>query len=184
MPRLVVIEAPAGCGKTHQGAEYVGELAAGSRDRVLILTHTHAACSVFAERTRGLGSHVEIRTIDSLIAQVATAYHAGLGVTADPMIWVRQRPNDGYTQLAGKVAVLLKRYPMIAEVVARRYRTVICDEYQDSSADQHAIAMALHGGGARLRIFADPMQKIFKEGNPYSWDSLLGSADTVVTSLE
>ncbi|WP_316199165.1 ATP-dependent helicase [Bradyrhizobium sp. SZCCHNS2002] len=177
--RLVVIEAPAGCGKTHQGAEYVAELAGASRDRVLILTHTHAACSVFAERTRGCGSHVEIRTIDSLIAQVATAYHAGLGVTADPMIWVRQRPNDGYAQLAGKVAVLLKRYPMIAQVIARRYPTIICDEHQDSSADQHAVAMSLHRGGGRLRIFADPVQKIFKEANPYSWDSLLESADSV-----
>lgn len=177
--RLVVIEAPAGCGKTHQGAEYVGELAASSRDRVLILTHTHAACSVFAERTRDCGSHVEIRTIDSLIARVATAYHAGLGITADPMIWVRQRPKDGYAQLAGKVAVLLKRYPMIAEAIARRYSTIICDEHQDSSVAQHAVAMSLHGGGGRLRIFADPMQSIFKEANSYSWNSLLQSADSV-----
>jgi DNA helicase-2/ATP-dependent DNA helicase PcrA len=50
--RLVVVEAPAGCGKTHQGADYVGEVAGNNRERVLILTHTHAACSVFAKRTR------------------------------------------------------------------------------------------------------------------------------------
>jgi hypothetical protein len=175
---LVVVEAPAGCGKTHQGAEYVGEVAGNNRERVLILTHTHAACSVFAERTRGLGSHVEIRTIDSLVAQVATAYHAGIGVTADPMIWVRQRP-DGYAQLAAKVAQLLQQYPMIARAVAKRYPIVICDEHQDSNADQHAIAMSLHGNGARIRLFADPMQKIFKESNPYSWDDLVGSADRV-----
>ncbi len=176
--RLVVVEAPAGCGKTHQGADYVGEVAGNNRERVLILTHTHAACSVFAERTRGIGSHVEIRTIDSLVAQVATAYHAGIGVSADPMIWVRQRP-EGYAQLAGKVAQLLQQYPMIGRAVAKRYPTVICDEHQDSSADQHAIAMSLHGNGARLRVFADPMQKIFKEANPYSWDGLVGSADRV-----
>jgi hypothetical protein len=176
--RLVVVEAPAGCGKTHQGADYVGEVAENSRERVLILTHTHAACSIFAERTRRMGSHVEIRTIDSLVAQVATAYHGGIGVTADPMIWVRQR-SDGYTQLAGKVAQLLQQYPMIGRAVAKRYPTVICDEHQDSSADQHAIAMSLHSNGARLRVFADPVQKIFREGNPYSWDVLIGSADTV-----
>jgi hypothetical protein len=175
---LVVVEAPAGCGKTHQGADYVGEVAGNNRERVLILTHTHAACSVFAERTRGIGAHVEIRTIDSLVAQVATAYHAGIGVTADPMIWVRQRP-DGYAQLAGKVARLLQQYPMIGRAVAKRYPIVICDEHQDSNADQHAIAMSLHGNGARLRVFADPMQKIFKEANPYSWDGLVGSADRV-----
>jgi hypothetical protein len=175
---LVVVEAPAGCGKTHQGADYVGEVAGNNRERVLILTHTHAACSVFAERPRGIGAHVEIRTIDSLVAQVATAYHAGIGVTADPMIWVRQRP-DGYAQLAGKVARLLQQYPMIGRAVAKRYPIVICDEHQDSNADQHAIAMSLHGNGARLRVFADPMQKIFKEANPYSWDGLVGSADRV-----
>jgi Rad3-related DNA helicase len=55
---LVVVEAPAGCGKTHQGAEYAVEVAENNRERVLILTHTHAACSVFGERTRGIGSHV------------------------------------------------------------------------------------------------------------------------------
>jgi DNA helicase-2/ATP-dependent DNA helicase PcrA len=176
--RLVVVEAPAGCGKTHQGAEYVGEVAGSSRERVLILTHTHAACSVFAKRTRSIGSHVEIRTIDSIIAQIATTYHAGIGVAADPMIWVRQRP-DGYAQLAGKVARLLQQYTMISRAAAKRYPTVICDEHQDSNADQHAIAMALHGNGARLRVFADPMQKIFKEANPYSWDGFIGSADRV-----
>lgn len=35
--RLVVIEAPAGCGKTHQGAEYAREIAQATDERVLIL---------------------------------------------------------------------------------------------------------------------------------------------------
>jgi hypothetical protein len=68
---------------------------------------------------------------------------------------------------------------MIAQSIAARYLTVICDEHQDSSGDQHAIAMSLHGGGANLRLFADPMQKIFKEANPYSWDELVRSAGVV-----
>jgi hypothetical protein len=81
---LVIIEAPAGCGKTHQGADYARDLAAtGDNGRPLILTHTHAACSVFAERTRGTNSRVDIRTIDSLIGQIAGAYHAGLGLPPD-----------------------------------------------------------------------------------------------------
>jgi len=63
--RLVVIEAPAGCGKTHQGAEYASEIARAVDGRLLILTHTHAACSVFAERTRDVGARVEVRTIDA-----------------------------------------------------------------------------------------------------------------------
>lgn len=179
---LVVVEAPAGCGKTHQGADYAKALS-GARDaqRMLILTHTHAACSVFAGRTRGAGSRVEIATIDSLIASIAGAYHAGLGVSADTAAWVRQR-KDGYGELALRVAALIKRHPMIATATARRYPVVLCDEHQDSSGDQHAIVMALAGQGSRVRIFADPMQRIFpdkpvKGALPrYDWDVLTGGA--------
>jgi hypothetical protein len=96
---LVVVEAPGGCGKTHQGADYAREVAAIRKGRLLILTHTHAACSVFAERTKGGGSRVEIRTVDSLIAHIATAYHVGLGLPADTTAWVREN-KDGYARIA------------------------------------------------------------------------------------
>lgn len=39
---LVVIEAPAGCGKTHQGAAYARDMAQGTRERLLIITHIQA----------------------------------------------------------------------------------------------------------------------------------------------
>jgi UvrD/REP helicase N-terminal domain len=77
-----------------------------------------------------------------------------------------------------KVAALLKSHPMIAASLARRYPTVICDEHQDSSGDQHSVVMGLLGQGARVRIFGDPMQDIFKgapvegAGRPYEWDEL------------
>ena len=160
---LVVVEAPAGCGKTYQGADYARELAvAGHSNRLLILTHTHAACSAFSEHTKRAGSRIEIRTIDSVIEQIASAYHTGLGLPADTNAWVRQC-EDGYAKLASKVAAILKRHPMIAASLAQRYPIVICDEHQDSSGDQHAVVMALLSQGARVRVFADPMQKIFKD---------------------
>ena len=56
---------------------------------------------------------------------------------------------------------MLKRYPPIAACLARRYPVVICDEHQDSNGERHAFVMSLHDQGARLRIFADPMQKVF-----------------------
>ncbi len=179
---LVLVEAPAGCGKTHQGADYAREIAvAGNSSRVLILTHTHAACSMFSDRTKGVGSRIEIRTIDSVIAQIASAHHAGLGLPADTTTWVRQQ-KDGHAKLAARVAALQKRYPMIATSLAQRYPVVICDEHQDSSGDQHSFVMALLGQGARLRVFADPMQDIFKERTiddaslPYDWDYLKDKA--------
>jgi DNA helicase-2/ATP-dependent DNA helicase PcrA len=160
---LVVVEAPAGCGKTYQGADYARELAGNGFNRPLILTHTHAACSMFADRTKDAGPRVEIRTIDSVIAHIASAYHAGLGLPADTAAWVRQRGDDGYAELAVKVAELLNRHPMIAASLAQRHPVVICDEHQDSSGDQHAVAMALLCQKARVRVFGDPMQKIFRD---------------------
>ena len=174
---LVVVEAPAGCGKTHQGAEYARDVAmAVGSSRLLILTHTHAACSIFADRTKEVESRVEIRTIDSVIAQIASAYHAGLGLPADTASWIRQR-EDGYAEIALKVAALLKRYPMIAASVSRRHPFIICDEHQDSSGDQHAIVMTLLNQGAKLRVFADPMQTIYQStGSVSLWDELTSQA--------
>jgi hypothetical protein len=179
---IVAVEAPAGCGKTTQGAEYAREIAAvGGSSRLLILTHTNAACSVFSDRTRDAGSRVEIRTIDGIIAQIASIYHIGLGLPADTAAWVRQRA-EGHADLAVKVAALLDRYPMIAASMAQRHPVVICDEHQDSSGDQHSIVMALVGQGSRLRVFADPMQKIFKDRTamgactPCDWNQLRSQA--------
>ena len=179
---LVVIEAPAGCGKTHQGAAYARDMAQGTRERLLIITHTHAACGVFADRTTGLGRHVEIRTIDSLIAQIGGAYHAGLGLPADIAAWTR-RTKHGHKILAARVAQLVARYPIVAAALATRYPTIVCDEHQDSSADQHAIVMALLRQGARVRIFGDPMQHIYKDdaaqgvSPPCDWAVLVGQAN-------
>lgn len=50
---------------------------------------------------------------------------------------------------------------MIAASLAQRHPVVICDEHQDSSGDQHAVAMALLNQKARLRVFGNPMQRIF-----------------------
>jgi hypothetical protein len=181
--KLVVIEAPAGCGKTYQGAEYAHEIAGTIGDgRILILAHTHAACDVFGVRTAAC-RRVEIRTIDSLIGQIAGVYHAPLGLPTDTNAWARSQ-RDGYSQLAAKVALLLRASPMIARSLAQRYPIVICDEHQDANPDQHTVAMACHEGGAAVRIFGDPMQRIFGsrkkeqiEADNQMWESLKQKAD-------
>ena len=159
---LVLIEAPAGCGKTYQGANYAaraaGKLRAG---RVLILTHTHAACGVFANATKQASRKAEIRTIDSIIVQIAAAYHQSLGLPADPYVWARQTGSGGFQAIASKVSRLLKRHPMICGALADRYPVVIADEHQDSSVDQEAVFLALRQAGARLRVFGDPVQRIY-----------------------
>jgi hypothetical protein len=147
----------------------------------LILTHTHAACSVFHSRTRGL-SHVEIRTIDSLVSELTDAYYQGLGLPPDTASWAR-REKDGYDKLAVKAAALIRRFPAIAAAMAQRYPIIICDEHQDSTSDRHGVAMALYGHGSLLRLFADPMQQVFEHGTSgegcplLEWTALTTAAD-------
>ena len=163
---LVVIEAPAGCGKTFQGAAYAREASQSlPQGRVLILTHTHGACGVFAERTRGLSSRVDIRTIDSLISQVSHVYRRALDLPDNLSTWAYQNNGEGFDIMATKVAGYMERHPIVREALARRYPLVICDEHQDASEAQHRVIAALRAGGARLRIFGDPLQAIFASGS-------------------
>jgi len=73
---------------------------------------------------------------------------------------------------------------MVTAALARRFPTLICDEHQDCTGDQHALCMALLDQGARLRVFADPMQHIYTHSPlPGSsptpdWAALANQADT------
>lgn len=184
--RLVVVEAPAGCGKTFQGAQYASEIAEKiERGRVLILTHTHAASDVFASRTQSAKGRVDSRTIDSFIGQIAGAYHLALDLPTDTGSWARSR-KGGYGELAAKVANLLSASPMVVQSLARRYPIVIFDEHQDASADQHALALACHAGGMSVRVFGDPMQRIYGsrkkqdiEADDQRWSGLKQLANAV-----
>lgn len=180
---LVLVEAPAGCGKTYQGAEYakdlLPELLPG---RLLILTHTHAACDVFAERVKGCGGRVEIRTIHSLVTEIAEAYHEALDLPADVPAWAMKQGGDGFGLVALKVADLLTSAPVIALALATRYPCVVCDEHQDSTRAQHQIILSMHHAGARLRVFGDQMQAIYlkkqeREASDKRWLELQNMAD-------
>lgn len=161
---LVVIEAPAGCGKTYQGASYAKDIAPSLLPaRLLILTHTHAARAVFSERTSGVRNNIEIKTIDGLVNQIAGMYHKALDLPSDTAAWARDSGQTGFKQLAGKAASLLVSAPVIARAIAARYPIIICDEHQDCNTEQHDVIMAIHKQGAKLRIFGDPMQRIYGE---------------------
>ena len=179
---LVVIEAPAGCGKTFQGAEYAHDIAPTlGNGRMLILTHTNAACDVFGDRTRFIsGNAVEIRTIDALICQIAGAYHKVLDLPPDPTVWAYT--HNGFAEIAVRVAKFLQNNPVVPATLARRYPIIVCDEHQDASPDHHQIVMAIHRQGAKLRIFGDRMQSIYvsnanaAEQHRARWEALVASA--------
>lgn len=157
---IVVVEAPAGCGKTYQAASYAADVAASLKSsKLLVLTHTHAACSVIAERTQKYHGKIDIRTLDSLINQVATAYRLSIDLPEDVSAWARARKH-GYELLAIKVANLLRSNPFISRHLAGLFPIIICDEHQDSNKAQDKIVRILGKQGAKLRIFGDPMQII------------------------
>lgn len=177
--RLVVIEAPAGCGKTYQAAEYARWIAQhGLRGQTLILTHTHAACGVFRSRTQDIGRHITITTLDGLIAQIGGMYHQSLGLPLDVSLWARTQKN-GFDLLAVKVASFLRFAKNVTRALAQRYTTIICDEHQDTSAAQNAVVMALKEAGARVRIFGDPVQSIYDtdRSSLERWSNLVATAD-------
>lgn len=177
--RLVVIEAPAGCGKTYQAAEYARWIAQhDTGGQTLILTHTHAACGVFRSRTRNVGRHITITTLDGLIAQIGAIYHVSLGLPRDVSLWARTQ-NDGFGLLAVKVANLLRFSKNITSALTHRYPTIICDEHQDTSPAQNAVVMQLHKAGARVRIFGDPVQSIYDtdRSSIKRWSDLTALAD-------
>ncbi|CAM5399538.1 hypothetical protein RLIN73S_00146 [Rhodanobacter lindaniclasticus] len=82
--------------------------------------------------------------------------------------------------MAAKVAAFLGAHPMVAKALATRYPVVVCDEHQDFSADQQEVVIALHRGGAMLRIFGDPLQRIYGERTAQAAkaDQALGGAET------
>jgi AAA domain/UvrD-like helicase C-terminal domain len=179
--RLVVVEAPAGCGKTYQGAHYTREVAEQLKTgKLLILTHTHAAREVFHMRTVGCRSTVEIRTIDSLLAEIGSVYHETLGWPKDVGSWALQ--NDTFSEVAEKVNLLLQFAPAVVSAISARYPIIICDEHQDASAAQEAIILACLRAGSAVRIFGDPRQRVYSRGtaarkDAQRWDALKQAAD-------
>lgn len=183
---LVVVEAPAGCGKTHQAADYARWFATRSEGgQILILTHTHAACDVFRARTDAVRRRVHITTIDGLIAQMAGAYHLALGLPSDTAAWVRNQGEQGFNLLAVKVGNLLAGSKAVTAALVGRYPVVLCDEHQDTNAAQHRIVMLLFAAGAKLRVFGDPMQAIYTRGKKehadhmQRWHNLCEGANVV-----
>lgn len=182
---LVLIEAPAGCGKTHQAAEYAHWLASeNASGQTLILTHTHAACDVFRARTQDVYGRVHVTTIDGLIVRVTGMYHMTMGLPFDTASWARTQ-KDGFEELARRAVGLLGASKAIVKFLVSRYPTILCDEHQDANSVQNAIVMLLLDAGAKVRIFGDPMQAIYVKGkiarkdHTKRWHELRERADIV-----
>lgn len=179
---LVMVDAAGGCGKTTKAAKYAVEAAERlSSGKVLLLSHTHAACGEFQRKCAGPGRKIDVETCDSFCLKAIAAYARPLGLPAP--IEKHLGLHEGgvpFPQLSSKAVELFRRAPTIARAVAKHYPVVVLDEHQDASMHQHeAVRLLLEIGNARLRIFGDPMQAIHPaEDDGYvDWDALWALAD-------
>jgi len=180
--KLVIITAPAGCGKTHQASKFVSWRASVDQpSRTLVLTHTNAAVAVFRDRIKAPRSRVEISTIHGLAIQIASPYHEYLGLPKDLASWGNEA-QDNFDHITECATRLIDTSSNISGMLATRFPFVICDEHQDSTKKQHEFVMSLHRAGSRLRVFTDPMQAIYIDTKGLAeyeerWASFRASAD-------
>lgn len=178
----VVIEAAGGCGKTTKAAKYAHEAAQRlTFGKVLLLSHTHAACGEFQRKCAAHNKKIDVETCDSFSLKTISAYAGPLGLPS-PLESHLGRPDGGipFSALSEKAVDLFRRSPTIARTVASYYPIIVLDEHQDASVHQHQMILLLREiGGAHLRIFGDPMQAIHPANNTshVSWDDVWAAAD-------
>lgn len=179
---IVVIEAAGGCGKTTKAAKYAREAAARlSSGKVLLLSHTHAACGEFQRKCAALERKIDVETCDSFCLKAIGAYARALGLPS-PIESHLGRVDSGiaFSTLSEKAAELFRRAPSVARAVAAHYPVIVLDEHQDASIHQHEAVRLLRAmGNAHLRIFGDPMQAIHPANDKryVEWDAVWAAAD-------
>ncbi|MFH1795559.1 MAG: UvrD-helicase domain-containing protein [Pseudomonadota bacterium] len=150
------VVAPAGYGKTETIADVVAETSC----RCLLLTHTLAGVDALRKRLREKGvksDRYQLETIAAWSLRYAAAYPVRSGF---PRL-VTPRGHQWSTVYASTRKLLDGR--SIDRVIQASYGLVLVDEYQDCSADQHAVVVLLSRLVPTL-IFGDPLQSIFDFG--------------------
>jgi hypothetical protein len=182
--RRVLVEAPAGCGKTYEAVDLACDLAKDLKDHqhVLLLTRTNAAKNEFNRRSavQTGANRVRISTIDSFLLEVCTPYTSALNLPC-PLRNAVATGQTSFSDVAKAVFQLLKRAPIVAAVLAERFPVLLLDEHQDASVEQHEIVCAIvSGSDSRVRFFGDSMQAIYDFSSPpISLEDLKKGVDVV-----
>jgi ATP-dependent DNA helicase UvrD/PcrA len=141
-------------------------------DRVLFLTFSRTAVTQILDRSRGLlkdvAGRVDVLTFHGFAWQLITDFgrYAGYGtnirlrseaerklLTADPAVLA-------YSDLL-PAALRIIGMPVIGDLLKRRWPLIICDEFQDTDAQQWKLLEALAAPGNRLLLLGDPNQMIY-----------------------
>lgn len=175
---LLLIEAPAGYGKTTEAVEAAEALAPSLPDgrEVLFLTHTNGARDTFNRRIKGRAA--VMKTIHSLAAEIVELYSAPLEL---PRPLEPFRGNPSFDDMVTLAVQVLRRRPEVALGLAIRHPVILVDEYQDCSLHQHELIQVIAAAApTRLRLFGDDLQAIFEfAGVPIDWADLSAVHPTV-----
>jgi UvrD-like helicase C-terminal domain/UvrD/REP helicase N-terminal domain len=174
--RLLLVEAPAGHGKTHEAANAAGAMSRGLQrgQQVLLLSHTNAARDEVRRRF-GSSASTRVQTLDSLACDIVSAYARHLGVPTPVRPGATHLDQPTFPRIRRLACQLLRDAPVVARGLAWRYPVVLVDEHQDSTIDQHELVWLIYGAGdVRLRLFGDRLQAIFGfSGDLVDWPRLL-----------
>lgn len=166
----VVLEAPAGCGKTHSVLEIARRYSARDHRsrRILVLAHTNAAVEEVRRRSKAEGLRVDASTFDALALGIVRDYSDIFGL--EPGFRPGERPQDvSFDTLCELLGELLTQAPSVAAALSARYPLLICDEHQDASQPQHKLVAVLAEMGTRVRLLGDPLQAIFEDESTQAW---------------
>lgn len=148
-------------------------------ERVLFVTFSRTAVAQIRSRATGvltgLDESVEILTFHGLAYRLLCGFGRYVGVAGIPTLAGEARtklatPAPGgaqmtYDDLLPRALRLMETPGPVAELLAARWRLVICDEFQDTDDLEWRLLQFL-GRTARLLLLADPNQMIygFKDG--------------------
>ena len=151
----VLVEAHAGCGKTHTIATCVSLV----QGRSLILTHTHAGVASIRAKLEKQGvdsSKYKVSTIDSYVQKYVLAFYMGNDIP-------QQNDSSYYAFILAQAVQIFKTTPVRA-IIKNSYRCLFVDEYQDCTKLQHKVIMQL-ADILRIYLFGDSLQGIFNFSN-------------------
>ncbi len=176
-PTLLVLGG-AGTGKTVTAAaaaraHLIRRDAAGKRgERVLFLTFSRTAVTQILDRSHGIlkdvADRVDVLTFHGFAWRLITDFgrYAGYGLapqlrsdaeskllSADPAVLAYSDLLPAALRIAGM--------PLIGDLTAHRWSLIVCDEFQDTDAQQWKLLEHLAAPGNRLLLLGDPNQMIY-----------------------
>lgn len=177
------VTAPAGCGKTQLITDTLKAIT--PEKPVLVLTHTNAGKSALESRltkAKVPKTNYRVATIDSWAIRMISRFPLRSG--HDSALVRLENPRNDYPAIRVSAAELLKSGD-VSDALKATYSSLIVDEYQDCSLQQHRIV----GWASKVLptyVLGDPLQSIFDFIEPtVHWDDhvlrlfpSLGTLDT------